>query len=633
NLEARGNDFKGFPKVQVSLKKGEQVQNIGTVEAVQWFGPYKVGQVQLDEGPKQLVFSYLNDLCEENVGDRNLWLKAIQFFEVLPKEDRYAPRAYIEYPPQRHQAYQADLVIVRTSDDQGVVHSDLYIDGLPQKIYTGTPNGKGRMLYPLILRNLTPGMHKLFVRVQDPAGNIGESEEIVFQVLAEAPAQKLPYARAIHLLNRLGYGPDPDEIITLLTQGETAWLNARLDQPFDNPSDQAIWDHVMLLFIDDSGEYNVIHRVLRHMLMTRNPVRARFVLWIENHFSTWIKKTESAPKWLEHLSFARLGVAPFYDLLMNSSKSPAMLFYLDQQTSVAKQLNENYAREIMELHTLGVHGGYKQADVTSLAVLLNGWTVADESNKQGRGFPLEKRFHFDPRLNDGTAQTVFGIHFEKTVPAKRFDRIRVALEMLVAHPSTAYFIAKKFVQHYVSSPADEALVSEMAHIFMETGGDMKKMFHALVQHPKFWNGEPRVTTPLEFCTRVLRAGRFHEGWIVGECLSNTATQIFDHSTPDGYPEGNEDYVNSNTMLQKWRFVKKAEWALIDQIPWEWRSVPKSGDLTEWKQKVIDSIAIRVTGFPLTEASNQSALELVETAIKSNEAYAALLAQLPEFHLR
>lgn len=635
NLEARGNDFKGYPKVQVALKKGadQPLETIGTIEALNWWGPYKVGQVQLEEGPKQLVFSYLNDLCEENVGDRNLWLKAIQLFEVLPKEDRYAPRVLIEYPPQQHQAYQADLVIVKASDDQGVVHSDLYIDGLPQKIYTGTPNGKGRMLYPLVLRNLVPGTHKLFVRVHDPSGNIGESEEITFQVLAEAPAQKLPYARAIHLLNRLGYGPDPDELIAILTQGETAWLNARLDQSFDNPSDQAIWDHVMLLFIDDSGEYNVIHRALRHMLMTRNPVRARFVLWLQNHFSTWIKKTEPAPKWLEYLRFARLGVAPFSDLLMNSSMSPAMLFYLDQQTSVAKQLNENYAREIMELHTLGVHGGYKQEDVTSLAVLLNGWTVADEANKQGRGFPLEKMFHFDPRLNDGTAQNVFGMHFEKASPAERFDRIRVALEMLVSHPSTAHFIAKKFVQQYVSSPADELLVSEMAHVFMETGGDMKKMFHALVQHPKFWEAPPRVTTPLEFCTRVLRAGRFHEGWIVGECLSNTATQLFDRSTPDGYPEGNEDYANSNTMLQKWRFVKKAEWALIEQIPWEWRTVPKSGDLTEWKQKVIDAIAIRVTGFPLSEASNRSALELVDTAIKSNEPYAALLAQLPEFHLR
>lgn len=633
SLEARGNDFKGFPKAQVALKKGEHLQPLGTIEALSWWGPYKIGQVQLEPGPKQLVISYLNDYYEENVGDRNLWLKAIQLFEVLPKEDRHAPRVTIEYPPQQHQSYQADVVIVKTSDDQGIVHSDLYIDGLPQKMYTGTPYGKGRMIYPLLLRNLAPGPHRLFVRVHDPHGNVGESEEITFQVLAEAPLKPLPYARAIHLLNRLGYGVDPDELFTLLTQGETAWLDSRLNQDFENASDQAIWDQVMMLFLDDSGEYNVVHRVLRHLLMTRNPVRARFVLWVQNHFSTWIKKTESAPKWLEHLRYARLGVASFYDLLTISATSPAMLFYLDQQTSVAKNINENYAREIMELHTLGVHGGYTQNDVTALAVLLNGWTVADESNTQGSGFPLEKRFHFDPRLNDGTAQTVFGMRFKKASPQERFDRVRVALEMLIAHPSTAHFIAQKFVQHYISSPADEAVVRDMARVFMETGGDMKKMFHALVQHPKFWETAPRVMTPLEFCTRVLRAGRFHEGWIVGECLSNTATQLFDRSTPDGYPEESDEYANSNTMLQKWRFVKKAEWALIDQIPWEWRNVPKSGDLHEWKQKVIDVLAIRVTGFPLCDSSNQSALELVEGAIHSNESYAALLAQLPEFHLR
>ncbi len=92
-----------------------------------------------------------------------------------------------------------------------------------------------------------------------------------------------------------------------------------------------------------------------------------------------MEKIGAFPQWREHLAFCRLGVAPFADLLNASAQSPAMLTYLDQENSYASKLNENYAREIMELHTLGVHGGYRQADVTSLACVLNGWTLAEEA--------------------------------------------------------------------------------------------------------------------------------------------------------------------------------------------------------------------------------------------------------------
>ena len=137
-------------------------------------------------------------------------------------------------------------------------------------------------------------------------------------------------------------------------------------------------------------------------------------MWAENHFSTWMNKDGSQAKAQEHASFVQLGTAPFFDLLFNSSTSPAMLVYLDQRYSYAHRLNENYAREIMELHTLGVKGGYTQKDVTTLADLLTGWTLADEAPIDGSGGDLDRTFGYDTHLNSGNGCRVFGVEFPGT---------------------------------------------------------------------------------------------------------------------------------------------------------------------------------------------------------------------------
>jgi uncharacterized protein (DUF1800 family) len=157
-------------------------------------------------------------------------------------------------------------------------------------------------------------------------------------------------------------------------------------------------------------------------------VRNRFVLWTENHFSTWIEKADALNKWAEHARFLELGAAPFGSLLRASATSPAMLLYLDQNRSFANKLNENYAREIMELHTLGVHAGYRQEDVTALASVLTGWTLSADAPTKGDVREMARSFRFDPILNSPAARKVFGMEFAKTEdPQARYDRTLAAL--------------------------------------------------------------------------------------------------------------------------------------------------------------------------------------------------------------
>src|ERR1051325_6323234 len=167
-----------------------------------------------------------------------------------------------------------------------------------------------------------------------------------------------------------------------------------------------------------------------------------------------------------------------------------MLRYLDQENSYATRLNENYAREIMELHCLGVHGGYTQQDVTSLAHLLTGWTVSREGDSRSGGEMSLYNFRFDPALNDHAEIKVFGVNFTATEKDAAYDRIEHALEVLAAHPSTAKFIAKKLADHYLGCPAPDAVVTDLARVLEETNGDMREMLMALAKHPAFWAAEP-----------------------------------------------------------------------------------------------------------------------------------------------
>ena len=592
------------------------------------------------------------------------------------------PHLSLLYPANGASAFEADAVVARlvavTPDSTRLSWVDVLIDGQPQGVRMTLPVASEPLVFPLALRQIAPGRHTLGLRSADLEGHTTDTPPQALNVLADRPLSRGAYERAVFLLDRFAFGAEPRELAAVLTMGENAWLAKRLSTSFDAPDEQALLHMACKRYphIDDQGQTTT--RVLEQWIASENPVRSRFTTWVENHFSTWINKTEAAAEWHSHLDFCRLGVAPFADLLSASAHSPAMLVYLDQAKSTAGKLNENYAREIMELHTLGVHGGYSQTDVTALASVLNGWTVTEEAtlpqedaslplvytNNNGSG--MVDGFRFAPVLSDGKGQRVFGMPFPAADPATRYDRVRLALEMLASHPSTAEHVCRKLVEHYVADPAPDALVHQLAGVYLQSGGDLGLVLRTMAVQPAFWNAAPKMAAPIDYGVRIARLCRAAvvqtganpdqaapkpeqvEGF-----LKKSGMGMFDRVTPDGYPQSDDAYADSNALLQRWHFMEGLVEPLNRLVPKGWRTPPVAAPAVPTtpavadaahpptvpdnaaQQRFIDLAALRLTGRLLTPGSNQAALDVLGDAGAPDQYSQALLfvSLLPETSLR
>jgi len=236
----------------------------------------------------------------------------------------------------------------------------------------------------------------------------------------------------------------------------------------------------------------------------------RLVVFWSNHFCISANKGGLARMWAG--SFEREAIRPhvfgrFGDMLKAVEQHPAMLFFLDNQQSLGpdsragqnrnRGLNENLAREIMELHTLGVGGGYSQDDVTSLARIITGWTFAGRQGKLG----APGVFVFNANAHEPGPQRLLGQLYEDNGVAQG----EAALGFIARHPSTAKFIATKFARHFVSDDPPPALVARLRDVFSKTDGDLKALSIALLDSDEAWQAPPtKLRSPYEF---VVATGR------------------------------------------------------------------------------------------------------------------------------
>lgn len=641
-VEALGTAFEGEPELSIRLESAREGPiELGAVSAGTWWDTRFVDPIVLPQGPKSLVVTFTNDRYQAGAGDRNVWIQSLVLREASDEApDSAAPVAALAFPREGDEFWMAGAVVAEACDDRGVERVELVVDGVETGVRRWVRDQAGPVVLPLLARALDPGEHVVSVRAYDAQGNIGESTSATIRVLERAPESDggTEYDRAVTMLDRFAFGPDDRELAAILAMGRSAWLRDRLSRRLDDPGEQAALGPGLIWFEDGRYEYGPPRRALEHAFYTPNPARARFVLWAENHFSTWLRKAEGDRKWREHAEFARLGVAPFRDLLLASARSPAMLRYLDQDQSFAGRLNENYAREIMELHTLGVHGGYTQTDVTNLASVLTGWTAATLGDGQGGGGPRGFTFRFDPSVSSGEATRVLGVAFPAAARGKRYDRALLAIETLAAHPSTARHVATRLCESYAASPAPEQLVDAMAAEFERTDGDLAAVLVAMSEHPAFWEVamRRRMTTPLDYALRLARGTGYHHPWRISEYLQLAGFQVFDRSTPDGYPAEDEAYGDSNAMIQRWSLAQDAGWALANLVPDPWKWDGAIADRA-WAQRVVDSLAIGLTGRVLSERSNQAAIDLLLTSDASVsqrvQMIAPVVAQMPEANLK
>jgi len=303
-------------------------------------------------------------------------------------------------------------------------------------------------------------------------------------------------------------------------------------------------------------------RVLRAVYSQRQLYELMVDFW-SNHFNIFAAK--GADRWLT-TSYDRDTIRPhalgkFRDLLLATARSPAMLFYLDNWLSVSpnagmrmpanarrRGLNENYAREIMELHTLGVEGGYTQQDVREVARCFTGWTLL-----RPRG---DAEYHFEPRLHDTGAKMILGTR----IPAGGGleDGIKV-IDLLARHPATAKFIAGKLVRRFVADEPPAGLVNRVADTFRRSDGDIRTALRTIIDSPEFYSGDAyqaKVKKPIEFVASALRATQA-EAKITPQLLRYLARMgepLFLAQPPTGYPDVGNSWISPDMLLTRMNFA-------------------------------------------------------------------------------
>jgi len=278
-----------------------------------------------------------------------------------------------------------------------------------------------------------------------------------------------------------------------------------------------------------------------------------------NHFNVFIEK--GADRYLvtayEHDAIRPHVLGKFEDLLRATAQSPAMLFYLDNWESVGAQspagvrrqrgLNENYGRELLELHTLGVDGGYSQKDVTEVARCFTGWTIRQPQRVA--------EFEFNPRMHDDGEKTVLGLR----IPAGGGigDGFQV-LHLLAHHPSTARFISRKLAMRFVSDDPPQALVNRMSATFLNKDGDLRAVLKTMFDSREFWSRgayRAKMKSPLEMVASSLRAVDAQVDFAFG--LNNQLNQLgeplYRKAEPTGYSNSGQEWLNSAGLLARMNF--------------------------------------------------------------------------------
>lgn len=368
-----------------------------------------------------------------------------------------------------------------------------------------------------------------------------------------------------HLLSRAGFGPRPGDLDRLREKGPDSWLEEQLEPESirDTACDLRAERFESLFFAPgDAYEFRkpvlraelTRHAFLRAVYSRRQLFEAMVEFWtdhlnidLEKGDCVYLKASDDRDVIRRH------ALGNFYSLIRASATSPAMLVYLDGRANKVRRNtqdrpNENYARELMELHTMGVHSGYTQRDVVEVARCLSGWTFDAK-----RTFALNQNTaFFRSDWHDDGAKIVLGESIPANGGAADVDAL---VRILCSHPGTARFIATKLCRHFVSATPPPALVERVAGEFERTKGDIKSMLRILFKSDEFYASRGQLLKrPFKFMVSALRATAAETSAEPGvlEALQRMGHGLFQYPTPDGYPEAETPWMG--TLLWRWNFA-------------------------------------------------------------------------------
>jgi uncharacterized protein (DUF1800 family) len=423
-------------------------------------------------------------------------------------------------------------------------------------------------------------------------------------IMGSAFAETATDTEALHLLNRLAFGPRPGDVERVMKMGMDRYIDEQL-HPDTVPMPAELTDRMAKLRQSEMSQSDLIttyRQVIKAAmedgtggapgggLAVRNALYKKMAIhfgelrlipaiesprqleevmvdfWF-NHFNV------VAGKGLDHVLIAdyeRSAIRPyamgrFRDLVSATAKHPAMLFYLDNWLSVSPTadsraripgtrkptagLNENYARELMELHTLGVEGGYSQADVTTLTRMLTGWSFDPRRPVNG------DTFRFFASLHDDTDKVWLG----RTVPVKGRAEGEWAFDLLASSPATAHHISYELAQYFVTDDPPPELVDRLAQRFLTTDGDIRSVLEALFKSPEFRspaNFGAKFKTPYQYVISVVRAAGVEVNNVqpLLAAMNRMGMPLYGCQSPDGYKNTQDVWLNPDALAQRISFA-------------------------------------------------------------------------------
>ncbi|HBL30606.1 MAG TPA: DUF1800 domain-containing protein [Acidobacteria bacterium] len=414
---------------------------------------------------------------------------------------------------------------------------------------------------------------------------------------------------ATHLLNRFAYGPRPGDVDRVLATGLERWFEQQLAGPREKPrpartEDRTPRQRIGVLMIQKLQRATTAESQLAEVMTD---------FWF-NHFNVSLTDRQ-ARGFL--LSYEQDAIRPhslggFRDLLGATARHPAMLLYLDNAQNAAPAeaetlleremarlplrrgfpgqdqrrrlrptgLNENYARELLELHTLGVDGGYTQDDVVAVARAFTGWSLMPPGERRreaeerldrvrragGLGFLVDGEFLFRADQHDAEPKVVLGTR----LPAGRgIEDGEAVLDLLARHPATARHIAHKLAVRFVADEPPPALEERLAGVFLKTGGDTRALLRALAASPEFWSRDAvgaKIKSPFELAVSALRitGRRIDDPRRLVDWIARMGQPLYASPAPTGFPDRADAWINAGLLLQRMNFTAEIAAGREDQ---------------------------------------------------------------------
>jgi uncharacterized protein (DUF1800 family) len=417
-----------------------------------------------------------------------------------------------------------------------------------------------------------------------------------------------------------------DDMLIAMTQRQRTQLFA--------PAPVAIRREIFLLNAPQQVvAYDLLDsKMLRAIESTRQLAEELDDFWF-NHFNVYYEKGDDrfmVPQY-EREAIRPHVLGQFRDLLEATAKSPAMLFFLDnfesvradldandKKRKVKRGLNENYGRELMELHTLGVNGGYTQKDVTEVARCFTGWGI-QEPRKGGA-------FFYNDKQHDKGEKIVLGHVIAAGGGMEDGEQV---LDILARHPSTAHFISKELAQRFVADNPPETLVNKMAQTFLASNGSIREVMKTMLNSKEFWSEgayRAKVKSPFEMVASSARAldANVIDAWALAGQVGTLGEPLYRKLEPTGYSNLNSEWVNSASLLGRMNFALQLAQNHVESVKVD---VSRFGDDPS---EVAKALMFRAMS-PETRAAIDKAL--ADKKQKNPALIAALVIGSPDFQKR